>query len=154
METYLEEERLLESARPPEPVSDEGAARNLEVAVLFTSIRATIAAAHCASKLLKGLDGRISLIEALPVPYPLPLDKPQVSLHFTKRRLRTLVEQSGIEMTAQIFLCRFRFEALLRILKPGALVVMGCRKRLWPTWEKRLAKKLRHAGYQTVVIES
>jgi hypothetical protein len=154
METHQQEKLLLDSGHPPETPSDEGVARKLEVAVLFTSFEATLAAARRASKLIEGLDGRISLVDTLPVPYPLPVDRPPVSLAFAKRRLLTLVEESGTEMTAHVFLCRFRFEALLLLLKQGALIVMGCRKTLWPIWEKRLARKLRRAGYQILLIES
>lgn len=153
METFPKEKVLDRSGEPPEEASDEEAGRKLEVAVLFTSPMPTLAAARRAAKLLEGLDGRITLIETQPIPYCLPVDRPAVSLAFTKQRLLKLIQESGIAMAARVFLCRFRYEALLQLLSPGALIVIGCRKTVWPSWEKRLGRKLRNAGYQTILIE-
>jgi|SRR5579872_807464 len=154
MEAFQEEKHLDYSGAPPERTMHEGAGRKLEVAVLFTSPAPTIAAARRAAKLIEGLDGRITLIEAEAIPYCLPIDRPPVSLAFTKRRLLRLAQESGIAMAVHVFLCRFKYEALLQLLSPGALIVIGCRKTVWPCWEKRLGRKLRNAGYQTILIES
>lgn len=159
MEAYREflvtpEVSLRDPGSPPESPIGEQADRKLEITVLFTSLKPTAVAARRAAGLLRGLDGRITLIDAQPIPYALPLDCPPVSLDFSKRRLLAMVKQSTVEMAAQVLLCRLRFETLLRVLKPGSLVVVGCRERWWPTWERKLARKLQRAGYQTVLIES
>ena len=59
-----------------------------------------------------------------------------------------------VEVTPHIVLCRFRSEALVNILKPYSLIVIGCRKSRWPTWENKLARKLRRRGYEVLVRDA
>jgi hypothetical protein len=54
----------------------------------------------------------------------------------------------------QIFLCRDRFETLAAVLKPGSIVVVGGRKRWWPTKDETLARQLRRAGYEVLFKET
>src|SRR5256885_715792 len=107
--------------------------------LLLFSLEATIAAINRASTLLRGLNGHISLVVANTVPYPLPLENPPVSLDFNKHCLLEIAQASPVETTVHLYLCRCRSEILTSVLKPGSLVVIGSRKRWWPTWEKRLA---------------
>ena len=53
-----------------------------------------------------------------------------------------------------IYLCRDRVETLTAVLSPHSLVVIGGRKRWWPTAEKRLARKLRRAGHEVIFTET
>jgi len=156
METY--HEYVLRPERsycsPRQPLASDYPARDLDITVLFTFPRLTAAATRHATGLLRGLDGRITLIDVQPVPYPLPLDRPPMALGFSERRLKTILEQSTVAITAKILLCRFRFEALLSILKPGSVVLVGCRRRWWPPWERKLARKLRRAGHEIVLIQT
>lgn len=159
METYQEYLIKLENLRfdrcsPGKPQETDYTARKLEITVLFTFPKLTAAAARHAAGLLRGLDGRIMLIDVQPIPCSLPLDHPPVSLDFSKKRLLAIVRQSPVEITAEILLCRFRFEALLCVLKPGSVVLVGCRRRWWPSWERQVARKLRCAGYETVLIKT
>jgi hypothetical protein len=72
---------------------------------------------------------------------------------FNERRLRVLAGQSRVETRVSIYLCRDALPTLLSVLKPHSLVVVGSRKRWWPTAEKRLAAKLRRAGHVVMVTE-
>jgi hypothetical protein len=125
----------------------------LEITVIFTSAEATVAAIDRAGALLKDLDGRISLIAAQSVPYPLPLERPAVLLDFNKRRLINIASESPVETTVHLYVCRWRLETLASVLKPGSVVVIGGRKRWWPTWEKSLARKLQTAGFIVIFLE-
>jgi hypothetical protein len=84
------------------------------------------------------------------VPYPAPLERPPVLLEFSERRFRDLAGHSPVETTVRIYLCRDRWEALNRILKPGSLVIIGGRRRWWPTAESRLARRLHRNGQEVV----
>jgi hypothetical protein len=44
-------------------------------------------------------------------------------------------------------------ETLAAVLEPHSLIVLGARKRWWPTQEKRLARKLRRAGHEVILEE-
>jgi hypothetical protein len=125
----------------------------LEINVVFTSVDSTLGALKEAGQLAENLGARITLIVPQVVPYPLPLTSPPVLVDFNERRLRVIASHCRVETRVSIYLCRETLETLKSVLKPGSLVVVGTRKRWWPTPEKRLAAKLRHAGFEVVVTE-
>jgi hypothetical protein len=148
----IRETFLAERATPPHSAAAEWDGE-LEVFVLFTSPESTITAVRRAATLLKGLKGRISLVEVQTIPYPLPLDSPPVALDFSKRRLLAIAGETELEIAVYVYLSRFPWETLAQVLRPGSVVVMGCRKKWWPGWEKKLARRLQRAGHSTVVVE-
>jgi len=141
---------------PARPITEETDSK-LDISVVFTSVDATLAALKEAGRLLGNqagsLGGRITLIVPHIVPYPLPLTSPPVLVDFNERRLRVIASKCRVETRVSIYLCRNPLETLQSVLKPHSLVVLGSRKRWWPTAEKRLAKKLRRFGHQVVVTE-
>jgi hypothetical protein len=42
---------------------------------------------------------------------------------------------------------------VLRAIRHGSIVMVGCRKRFWPTSERRLAWALRRRGHQVILTE-
>jgi hypothetical protein len=88
-----------------------------------------------------------------PVPYPLPLESPPVLLDWNERRFRVIASESPVETTVRIYLCRDRLETLASVLNSGSIVVLGARKKWWPTAEARLARSLRKAGHEVIVAE-
>jgi hypothetical protein len=119
--------------------------RQLNLKVIFTDLPRTAAALAAAQSLARGLRARITLLVAQVVPYPLPLDQPDVPMEFTAR----LLESVAFEDTAiEIYLCRDRNETLRRVLGPDSLVVIGARK--WRDW--RLTSIIRRSGRRVVVV--
>ena len=60
--------------------------------------------------------------------------------------------RQGIRFSA--YMCRDPLAALNRILIPNSLVVMAVPgKSLWPNRDERLARKLRRAGYDLILVE-
>lgn len=137
---------------PARPFPEESDSK-LEISVVFTSVDATLAALKEAGNLAENLGARITLIVPQIVPYPLPLTSPPVLVDFNERRLRVIASHCRVETRVSIYLCREPLETLKSVLRPASLVVVGTRKRWWPTAEKRLAAKLRQAGYEVVVTE-
>jgi hypothetical protein len=137
----------------PAQAFSEEADSKLEISVVFTSVGATLGALKEAGKLAKSLGGRITLIVPQIVPYPLPLTQPAVPVDFSERRLWVIANHCRVETRVSIYLCRDALETLQSVLKPCSLVVVGRRKRWWPTVETRLARKLRRFGHQVVVTE-
>jgi hypothetical protein len=131
----------------------QDAASKIEISVVFTSLEGTLAALKEAGSMARALAGRITLIVPQIVPYPLPLASPPVLVDFNERRLRVIAAGCRVETRVTVYLCRDALQTLKSVLKPGSMVVVGSRKRLWPTPEKRLAAKLRRAGYEIVFTE-
>jgi hypothetical protein len=125
----------------------------LDISVVSTSIESTLTALKVAGNLAGSLGGRITLIVPQIVPYPLPLATPPVAVDFHERRLRVLASGYRVETRVSIYLCRDPVETLMSVLKPHSVVVVGSRRRWWPTAEKRLAAKLRRAGHEVLVTE-
>ena len=136
--------------RPPV----EGAGQRLNIAVVFTSVDATLAALKEAGNLANSLGARITLVVPQVVPYPLPLESPPVLVEFNENRFRVMASKNPVETSVHIYLCRNRFETLTSVLKPGSIVVLGGRKRWWPTKDETLARQLRRAGYEVLFKET
>jgi lipoprotein-anchoring transpeptidase ErfK/SrfK len=136
-------ERILEPAigRPARRTGPE-ANRKLPIAVVFTSVESTLAALKVAGNLANNLGARITLVVPQVVPYPLALETPPVLLAFNENRFRVIAKKSPVETSVQIYLGRDRFK------KPGSIVVLGGRKRWWPTKDRLLA------GYEVIFKET
>ncbi len=127
---------------------------NLEVAVVFTSVSATLAALNRAAVLAQSLSARIALLVPQVVPYPLPLESPPVLLDFSQRRFQVIAAEVPVQTGVRIYLCRDRLEALKTALAPRSLVVLGGSRRWWLGAEQRLARQLRRAGHEVVFTET
>jgi hypothetical protein len=125
----------------------------LPVFVIFTSINRTLKALEKANQLAKPLQTGIVILAIQMVPYSLPLDEPPVPFEFVVRRLEEMADQFPEKTKISAYLCRDPMEALKSVLKHNCPVVMGIRKRWWPTRDERLARKLRHAGYDVILVE-
>jgi len=140
------------SARPSRP-APERSEPELDVSVVCTSTVGTIVALRQAAALADRLNARIKMLVPQVVPYLLPLESPPVLLNFSEHRFSEIASACPVETTVQIYLCRDRVETLKAVLAPGSLVVMGARKTWWPNREKNLARSLRRAGHEVVVVE-
>jgi hypothetical protein len=147
-------EKLLVPAvgRPALPGTRETDA-GFDISVVFTSIEPTLAALKEAGALAHRLGARITLVVAQVVPYPLQLETPPVLVEFSENRFRVMAAENAVETNVQIYLCRDRLEALTSALKPGSIVVVGWRKKWWPTKDEILARQLRRAGYEVIFKE-
>lgn len=132
----------------PEVRSDFG----LEVNVLFTGERATLSALKRAGDLSHELGARVKLIVPQIVPFPLQLANPTIQPEFMARRARAIVHRSIPQAEIQVCLCRQPLDAVISVLKPHSLVLLGGRKRLWPTWEHILAKQMQRRGYEVILF--
>jgi hypothetical protein len=125
----------------------------VEVTVIFTTFELTRKAVKNAGALAMRAGARIAVVAAQVVRYPLPLDQPPVPYGFIFRRFEAVVEQLPVKTEFRVFLCRDQLQCLKSILSIDSPIVMGVRKRFWPTRDERLAHKLRRAGYDVTLIE-
>ena len=129
----------------------------VEVNVIFTDQASTAAALRVAQSLARDLGARIHLQYAVTVPFQLPLERPGVSVSFLQEQLRRVLadlEKDGFEPRAHLYLCRDRVQALRQALKRNSLVVIGGRRRWWPTPESRIARALEAEGHRVICVDS
>ena len=131
----------------------ESAEHQLEVAVVSTSPSATAAALRKAGALASKLRARITLVVTQVVPFPFPLESPPVLLDFSEKRFAEIAAESPVETVVRLYLCRDANDTLTSVLRPRSLVVIGGKKRWWPTRESRLAGKLRRDGHEVIFAE-
>jgi hypothetical protein len=62
--------------------------------------------------------------------------------------------ESRVETIVQVCLCRDGRQTLEDLLRPHSLVVLGGRKHWWPTRESAMARRLRRAGHEVILIET
>jgi hypothetical protein len=139
---------------PVHTATESGPEPRLNITVVFTSVEDTLSALKEAGTLADRLGARIELVVAQIVPYPLPLTSPPVLLDWNERRFRVIAGDSAVETKVSLYLCRDRVETLLATLRPESVVVLGGRKRWWPTTETRLARALRRAGHEVIFKET
>ena len=125
----------------------------IQINVVFTDTDGTLAALKLAGNLACNLGARIHLHVPQVVPLHFPLMRPPISIAFTEQRLLELAyrgAQGPLETAVHLYLCRNKRQCLLKALKPHSLVVIGGRRRWWPTAENRLARLLRSKGHQVL----
>jgi hypothetical protein len=125
----------------------------LSVTVVYTTHAATLAAVKTASRLGGNLATRLKILWLYAVPYTLPLEEPAAAEGFLMQEIRALARESPIEIAAQVYLCREPRRSLHQILPPHSLVVLGGKKRWWPTKEQRLARSLRKDGHEVILVD-
>ena len=126
----------------------------LEVTVLYRNPRSTLSALGSVVRLSDGLSAAIRLLVLQVVPYPLPIEKPDVSLGLLAENVRRLTSTIGAGIHVDIRVGRDRRQMLESALTPGSLIVMGGAARWWPGTDYRTAKRLRRLGHQVLYANS
>jgi hypothetical protein len=125
----------------------------LPVFVIFTSINRTLHALEKASQLAEPLRSGIEILVVQTVPFALPLEDPSVPFEFLVKQLKEKAAQFPVQIKISAYLCRDQLHALKQILHRNCTVVMGIRKRWWPTRDERVARKLRRGGLDVILVE-
>jgi len=128
-----------------EPVSKS----KLEIVVLHTNEAATVSALKMAAELASGL-APVRLLAIQAVPYPLGLDAPPVSVEFLEQRFAQMAKEVKVTVAVDIRLARDAGDVMESELGPHCVVVIGGRRRWWPTAAMRLARRLERLGHQVV----
>ncbi len=143
-------------AHVPECRRENASSQSFLINVIYTDPEATGVALRAAESLANSLGSTICLQALVCVPYHISLATPTTSISHISRVLAGVVERFGSTACThilQIHVCRSRIETLLRNLQPSSLVVIGGRRRLWPTWESRMLKAVRAEGHSVVFVD-
>ena len=157
MKNVYSADRNQQSAGPPTSETTAGTgSEQLEVNVIFTEKQATAAALKSAESFASGLGACIRLRAVIAVPFRLSLDQPPVSVCFMEQLLCNLAdhrEENGAGCTV-LYVCRDQIETILLVLRPNSLVVIGGRKRWWPTATSRIAGALHAKGHRVGFVDA
>ena len=125
----------------------------LQVFVPYTSPDLARSALAQAVVLTRNLTAQITLFAVHVVPFPVPLDKPNVSEAFLERKLAAVARGAGAAVRVRVAFARDAEYGYHQVLIPNSLVVMASQKRWWPTAEVKLARSLVRAGHSVALLE-
>jgi len=127
-------------------------AGGLRVFVAHTSRELTKACLSAVSALTRSLGARVTLLAVQIVPFPLPLNRPDVAPEFMERELAALARQIEAPADVLVVIARDLDTGLQRGLTANSLVVVAAKKRRWLNAELRLARSLARAGHSVAVL--
>ncbi|MBZ5575282.1 MAG: hypothetical protein LAP40_01825 [Acidobacteriia bacterium] len=134
--------------RPDRP-EDAG---SFEVVVPYTSPEITALVVEQAAVLAAGLNVTLKLVAVYVAPYPADLRCPAAMQEHLTARLAELAGRTHLPSTAHLVVSRDRNEGLRQVLRPASPVLLGSRKRWWPTREERLARDLTRQGHRVSLL--
>ena len=124
-----------------------------EVNVVYTTAQNTRVALEAATVFSGDLKIDIRVLFLQIVPYPLPIDEPTITTSaIVNRILLELRSDCQPGFMLQYCFCRDYDEALVRILKPHSVVVMGKPAGAFALRERRIARTLRRLGHQVLFV--
>ena len=124
----------------------------IEIVVPYTERALTAAVLQRASVLTAGLNASIRLVAIHAVPYPLPFHCPAAEHAHLVERLVDLASRCPSSVAPEVVLARYRDAGFRHVLKPASIVLIGARKRFWPTREEKLARALARDGHMVVLV--
>jgi len=105
-----------------------------------------------AATLAENIGAQAVLVAVHVVSLLLPLDKPNVSREFLQKKLESVAERSAMPVRVEIVFARDQKTGFCTVLPPGSLVLIATRKRLWRTFEEKLARSLEQEGHSVVLL--
>jgi hypothetical protein len=134
-----------------EPASES----RLRITVLHTTPEGTVAALQAAANLAKSLGGQIDVQVHEAVPIHFSLERPHVPACFLETHLLAVIAEAGVpvdELSIHVWLCRNQKQSIADTLAPHSLVVIGGKTRWWNWHDRSLARWLRAAGHQVLLV--
>jgi hypothetical protein len=125
---------------------------HLQLVIPYTTPELTQAALKSAAIFAHNLEATVRLLHVHVLPYPRPLDQPDVSSEHLENKLADAAGQCPLPVRAEVVYARDRQEAFRQLLPPGSLVLIATRTRWWPTAQQRLAHSLSRAGHSVALL--
>jgi hypothetical protein len=102
--------------------------------------------------LTEKLAARIILLAVQVVPYPLPLERPDVAPALIENKLKAIAGEVDAPVEVRLLFARDAATAIQDTLPADSLVVLATRKSWWPTAEAKLARSLGRAGHSVALL--
>jgi hypothetical protein len=129
-----------------------GAGAEIEIVVPYTERTLTAAVLQRATVLTAGLTAAIRLVAVHAIPYPQPFHCPAALHAHLVEQLVDLASRCPVAVDPKVVLARYRDEGFRHVLKPASIVLIGSRKRFWPTREEKLARALARDGHMVALV--
>jgi hypothetical protein len=123
------------------------------VYVVYTSTDETLAALRTAGGFAAALRATLILVHYRAVPYPLPVDGPTGISPIQTETFLERLRAEPVEVERRVCLCRDGRHAIGLALKRPSLVVVGGRRRWWPTRADAWRRTLESAGHYVIFVE-
>jgi len=123
----------------------------IRVLVPYTSPGVTREALAAARAMTRGLAASIAVVAVHVIPYPAPFHVSDLVRRHLEKRLEWAAGDGPDRAEATIVLAR-SVEEGFRAAECGGTIVVGSRKRWWPTRERRLARTLERCGCRVVLV--
>jgi len=123
------------------------------VYVLFTTIDATLAAARVGHHFATAMAVPLTLVHLRSVPYPLPVDRPAGVSPLETQAFLDRLDAAGVQAQIRIVLCRDAYRTISTAVPRHSLVVVGGRRRWWPSRIDRWRRVLDSAGHYVVFVD-
>ncbi len=124
----------------------------LSVFVPYTTDELTRTALSAAAAFATSLEAKIVLLDVHVVPFPLPVNQPDVSKDHIRRVLAMIAAESTAPVEVRLLFARDK-EIMPRYMSADSIAVVATKKRWWRTAEEKLARFLMKAGYSVAVLQ-
>jgi hypothetical protein len=123
-----------------------------QIYVVFTGPEETLRAIRVAGQLASAIGAGVTVIHFRAIGFGAPLDHPAglSPVETETFRARLAAEDGGA--CARVCLCRDARQAIRSVLDRRSLIVIGCRRRWWPTSSDRWRRTLEAQGYLVVLV--
>jgi hypothetical protein len=121
------------------------------VYVLFTGFAETLRAVRVASQLASATRGGVTVIHFRPIGFLMPLDHPSGLSPVETDAFKARLAAVDCDARVRVCLCRNAREALRSVLDRHSLIVIGGRRRWWPTPSDHWRRMLEAEGYVVVL---
>jgi len=125
-----------------------------EVYVLFTSIDETLRAVRVARRLARAMHSHVTIVHFRPIGFAAPLEAAPGLSPVETDAFRARLEAEDCDARIRVCVCRDARQAIPSVLQEHSLIVIGGRRRWWPTPSDRWRRTLEEQGYLVVFVDA
>ena len=123
-----------------------------QVYVVFTDLDETLLAVRVAKRLASAIGGGVTVVHFRPIGFGAPLEHPAGSSPVETDAFRARLAAEDCDARVCVCLCRDARQAIRSVFDGHSLIVIGGRRRWWPTPSDRWRRMLEALGYLVVFV--
>jgi hypothetical protein len=124
-----------------------------EVFVIFTSTDDTLRAVRVASRLAREMRSGVTIVHFRPIGFGAPLEEPPGLSPVETDAFKARLEAEACDARIRVCVCREARQAIPSVIEEHSLIVIGGRRRWWPTPSDRWRRTLEGQGYLVVLVD-